>query len=112
MRVIDRLYKTDLEFIAFVAGRQTQKIGDVFTQSMAKINPIYGERNSSHGRWKKKLVIRRHRKGAKASANLYSLVETAKANNVEPSVYLKKVFTRLPAATCVEDIKYIWFIRF
>jgi hypothetical protein len=44
-------------------------------------------------------------KGAKASANLYSLVETAKANNVEPSVYLKEVFTRLPAATCVEDIE-------
>tara|TARA_B110000196_G_scaffold14979_1_gene11992 strand:- start:2608 stop:2835 length:228 start_codon:yes stop_codon:yes gene_type:complete len=50
-------------------------------------------------------------KGAKASANLYSLVETVKANNVEPSVYLKEVFTRLPAATCVEDIKYIWSIR-
>lgn len=44
MRVIDRLCKTDLEFIAFVAGRQAQKIGDVFTQSMAKIDPIYGER--------------------------------------------------------------------
>ena len=44
-------------------------------------------------------------KGAKASANLYSLVETAKTNNVEPSVYLKEVFTRLPAATCVEDIE-------
>jgi transposase len=44
-------------------------------------------------------------KGAKASANIYSLVETAKANNVEPSVYLKEVFTRLPAATCVEDIE-------
>ncbi|MCP4832786.1 MAG: IS66 family transposase, partial [Gammaproteobacteria bacterium] len=33
-------------------------------------------------------------KGAKASANLYSLVETAKANNVEPSFYLKQVFTK------------------
>ncbi len=44
-------------------------------------------------------------KGAKASANLYSLVETAKANNVEPSIYLKYVFTKLPQATCVEDIE-------
>jgi transposase len=44
-------------------------------------------------------------KGAKASANLYSLVETAKANNVEPSVYLKEVFTRLPEAICVEDVE-------
>jgi transposase len=28
-------------------------------------------------------------KGVKADAYLYSLVETTKANNVEPSVYLK-----------------------
>jgi hypothetical protein len=33
------------------------------------------------------------------------LVETAKANNGEPSFYLKEVLTRLPAATCVEDIE-------
>jgi transposase len=44
-------------------------------------------------------------KGAQASANLYSLVETAKANGAESSVYLKEVFTRLPAATYVEDIE-------
>lgn len=44
-------------------------------------------------------------KGAKASANLYSLVETAKANQIEPSVYLTYVFTHLPQATCVEDIE-------
>lgn len=41
--------------------------------------------------------------GAKASANLYSLVETAKANRLEPYAYLKEVFTQLPAAACVED---------
>jgi transposase len=33
------------------------------------------------------------------------LVETAKANSVEPSAYLKEVFTKLPAATYVEDIE-------
>lgn len=44
-------------------------------------------------------------KGAKASANIYSLVETAKTNNVELSIYLKEVFTRIPAATCIEDIE-------
>jgi transposase len=43
--------------------------------------------------------------GAKASANLYSLIETAKANGLEPYAYLKKVFTELPKATCVEDIE-------
>ncbi|MEM7621480.1 MAG: IS66 family transposase [Pseudomonadota bacterium] len=35
-------------------------------------------------------------KGAKASANLYSLIETAKANSLEPHAYLKQVFTKLP----------------
>ena len=43
--------------------------------------------------------------GAKASANLYSLIETAKANGLEPYAYLKHVFTELPKATCFEDIE-------
>lgn len=42
--------------------------------------------------------------GARASANLYSLLETAKANGLEPYAYLRGVFTRLPAATSVGDI--------
>jgi len=37
--------------------------------------------------------------GATASARLYSLVETAKANRLEPWAYLEHVFTRLPLAT-------------
>ncbi len=43
--------------------------------------------------------------GAKASANLYSLVETAKACGLEPCGYLKTVFTYLPRAESVEDIE-------
>ncbi|MCP3663820.1 MAG: IS66 family transposase, partial [Gammaproteobacteria bacterium] len=43
--------------------------------------------------------------GAKASANLYSLIETAKANNIEPYAYLKQVFTELPRAKTVEQIE-------
>ena len=39
--------------------------------------------------------------GAKASANLYSLVETAKACGLEPYSYLRRVFTELPKATSV-----------
>lgn len=34
--------------------------------------------------------------GARSSAVLYSLVETAKANNLNPHAYLKHVFTELP----------------
>jgi len=41
--------------------------------------------------------------GATASANLYSLVETAKANHLEPHAYLSLIFTRLPTLTTVED---------
>lgn len=44
-------------------------------------------------------------KGATSSANLYSLIETAKANGLEPYAYLRRVFTRLPAATSVADIE-------
>jgi transposase len=43
--------------------------------------------------------------GAKASANLYSLVETAKANHLNPYLYLKHVFTELPKANTVEHIE-------
>lgn len=44
-------------------------------------------------------------KGATASANLYSLVETAKANGAEPHAYLTYVFERLPYAKTVEDFE-------
>lgn len=44
-------------------------------------------------------------KGAKASANLYSLIETAKANGLEPYRYLRHVFKELPAAQCLEDFE-------
>jgi transposase len=43
--------------------------------------------------------------GADASARLYSLIETAKANGVEPYAYLRHVFKMLPAAQTVEDIE-------
>jgi len=35
--------------------------------------------------------------GAHASATLYSLIETAKANGLEPYKYMKCIFNRLPA---------------
>jgi transposase len=43
--------------------------------------------------------------GAKSSANLYSLIETAKANGIEPYAYLQKVFTKLPNAATVGDVE-------
>ena len=44
-------------------------------------------------------------KGVKASANLYSLIETAKANGLEPYAYLRYLFTELPKAATVEAIE-------
>lgn len=43
--------------------------------------------------------------GATASARLYSLIETAKANGLEPYAYLRHVFTELPKAVTAEDIE-------
>ena len=43
--------------------------------------------------------------GAKASANLYSLIETAKANGLEPYAYLRHVFECIPAAQTLEDFE-------
>ena len=42
--------------------------------------------------------------GAHASASLYSLIETAKANGHEPYRYLRHLFAALPAATSEADI--------
>ncbi len=43
--------------------------------------------------------------GAKASATLYSLVETAKANGLEPYRYLRFLFERLPYAKTPQDYR-------
>lgn len=43
--------------------------------------------------------------GVKASANLYSLVETAKANGREPYANLRYLFTNLPAVDSLEDFE-------
>jgi hypothetical protein len=43
--------------------------------------------------------------GAQTSANLYSLIETAKANGLEPYSYLRQVFEELPKADSVKAIE-------
>jgi transposase len=44
-------------------------------------------------------------KGAKASAALYSIVSTARANGLEPYAYLRRLFAELPKAKSVEDFE-------
>lgn len=43
--------------------------------------------------------------GARASANLYSLVSTATANGLEPYAYLRRLFEELPATTTLEALE-------
>jgi len=51
--------------------------------------------------------------GARASATHYSLIESAKANGLEPYEYMKQVLTALPYAESVEDIEALlpWNIK-
>jgi transposase len=44
-------------------------------------------------------------KGVTASANLCSLIETAKANGLEPYAYLRYLFAELPKAETVDAIE-------
>jgi transposase len=43
--------------------------------------------------------------GAKASATFFSLIETAKANGLEPYAYLRYIFEKLPLAQTEQDLK-------
>ncbi len=51
--------------------------------------------------------------GAKASASLYSLVQTARANEIEPYAYLRRMLAELPKAQTVEDFEALlpWDIK-
>jgi transposase len=43
--------------------------------------------------------------GAKASATFFTLIETAKANGLEPYAYLRHVFEKLPLAQTKQDLE-------
>ena len=51
--------------------------------------------------------------GAKASAMYYSIIETAKANGLEPFTYQRALFTQLPRCKTVEDYESLlpWNIK-
>jgi len=51
--------------------------------------------------------------GAQASANLYSLVMSCRANDIEPYAYLNYLFEHLPAASTVEQIEALlpWNVK-
>jgi len=47
-------------------------------------------------------------KGAKASAAFYSLIETAKVNNLEPYHYLRYIFKELPKVKTLEQYEALF----
>ncbi len=51
--------------------------------------------------------------GANASARLYSIVESAKANGLEPYAYLRLIFEKLPQAVTLADVEALlpWNVR-
>jgi hypothetical protein len=51
--------------------------------------------------------------GARASANLYSLVGTCRANGVEPHAYFDYLYTHLPEATTIEQLEALlpWNVK-
>jgi transposase len=51
--------------------------------------------------------------GAEASALLYSLIETAKANKLEPYAYLRYIFEKLPFASTVAEYEKLlpWNVK-
>lgn len=51
--------------------------------------------------------------GANASAIIYSVLETAKANGVEPYTWLRRVLRDLPPAKTVEDVEALlpWNVK-
>ncbi len=44
-------------------------------------------------------------RGAEASANLYSVIETAKRSGLEPFAYLRHVLAQLPSATTFDEVE-------
>jgi transposase len=51
--------------------------------------------------------------GARASANLYSIVSTCRANGIEPLTYLTQLYEQLPLATTVADLEALlpWSVK-
>ncbi len=51
--------------------------------------------------------------GAKASANLYSIVGTCRANGIEPHAYLTHLYTELPKATTADHLETLlpWNVK-
>lgn len=67
------------------------------------LHPLGGCGFARHGTYRRVTPFSDTVDGANASANLYTLVETAKANGIDPYRYLMWLFQRLPLAKTADD---------
>ena len=56
---------------------------------------------------RKNFLFSDSQQGAKASAMIYSIIETARANEHNPFEYMTVLLTRLPSASCVEEFEQL-----
>src|SRR5690606_5805552 len=56
---------------------------------------------------RKNWLFANSQQGAKASANLYGLIETAKAHGLNPEKYLTEIYRQLPNAKTIEQIEQL-----
>jgi transposase len=88
------------------ATRQWHKLERFLDHPEIPIDNNYIERQIKHyATGRKSWLFSYHAAGAQASANLFSLVMTARANEVEPYAYLNYLFEHLPAASTVAQIE-------
>jgi len=59
--------------------------------------------NASRKNW----LFAGHPNGAQASSTFFSLIETAKANALEPYAYLRYMFEKLPSIENEEDYRFL-----
>lgn len=56
---------------------------------------------------RKNWMLSNSQKGAKASAMLYSIIETAKSNELNPHAYLQLLFTKMPLVKSIEEYEQL-----
>ena len=57
---------------------------------------------------RKNWMFSNSQKGAKASAMLYSIIETAKSNDLNPHTYLQLLFTKMPQVKSIEEYEQLY----
>ncbi len=88
-------------------GMEQQKVGEyrqmpLFAEEASQSRDPVGEAGTGPDRCEEREIAGSPR-AAKASATFFTLIETAKANGLEPFDYLKTLFERLPLANSKED---------